>query len=294
MTKPLVSAITIFLNAERFMHEAVASVLAQTYDNWELLLVDDGSTDGSTALAHRYAARHPRQVQYLQHDGHQNRGMSVSRNLGIRHARGKYIAFLDADDVWLPHKLERQLAALGAQPAAGMVCGQTEYWSSWTQPDSTSDGQNVVYPTGLPGNTLVTPPALLIRFLRNQTRSPGTCSVLLRREVVDVVGGFEEHFRGMYEDQAFFAKVCLLVPVLMMDGCSARYRQHGDSCYSRAKRTGMVAAAERTYLTWLARYVWKHPDRGGEAWEALHDILWPYRYPLLHRLSRYVLPAAPR
>src|ERR687889_2435319 len=94
-SKPLVSSIIIFLNRERFIQEAIESVFAQTYDNWELLLVDDGSTDGSTQIALRYAERYPEKVRYLEHPGHQNSGMSASRNLGIRYAKGEYIAFLD-------------------------------------------------------------------------------------------------------------------------------------------------------------------------------------------------------
>jgi glycosyltransferase involved in cell wall biosynthesis len=128
--KPLVSGIIIFLNAERFIQEAIESVFAQAYAAWELLLVDDGSTDGSTAIARRYAAQHPGRVRYLEHPGHRNHGISASRNLGIRNAKGAYIALLDADDVWLPYKLERQVAILDSQPEASMVYGSTQYWYS--------------------------------------------------------------------------------------------------------------------------------------------------------------------
>jgi len=105
----MISIITIFLNAERFIREAIESVFAQTYDDWELVLVDDGSSDASTAIARRYASEYPEKVRYLDHDGHENRGMSASRNLGVRNATGHYIGFLDADDVWLPHQLEGQV-----------------------------------------------------------------------------------------------------------------------------------------------------------------------------------------
>src|SRR3954449_4406587 len=108
-SRPVVSVIIIFLNAEQFLREAVESVFGQLYDKWELLLVDDGSTDGSTQLARRYAAHPSGKVRYLEHAGHQNRGMSAARNLGIRHAGGEYIGFLDADDVWLPQKLQEQV-----------------------------------------------------------------------------------------------------------------------------------------------------------------------------------------
>src|SRR5690348_3334121 len=95
---PLVSVIIIFWNAEPFLAEAVASVVAQSYPDWELLLVDDGSTDGSTALAQQIVVRDPQRMRYLEHPGHANRGMSATRNLGIAQARGTYLAFLDADD----------------------------------------------------------------------------------------------------------------------------------------------------------------------------------------------------
>ncbi|WP_293084415.1 glycosyltransferase family A protein, partial [Moorena sp. SIO4A1] len=130
--KPLVSTIIIFLNPEPFLQETIESVFAQTYDNWELLLVDDGSTDGSTEIALQYARQYPEKVRYLEHEGHQNRGMSATRNLGIRHAKGEYIAFLDADDIWLPNTLAEQVVLLNAHPEAAMVYGPIQWWYSWT------------------------------------------------------------------------------------------------------------------------------------------------------------------
>src|ERR1043165_6445791 len=95
-----------FLNAQRFLAEAIDSVLAQTFGDWELLLVDDGSSDGSTRIAKHWAKRFSSKVRYIDHPRHGNRGISASQNLAVREAAGDYIAFLDADDVWLPEKLE--------------------------------------------------------------------------------------------------------------------------------------------------------------------------------------------
>ncbi|HEX6386757.1 MAG TPA: glycosyltransferase [Anaerolineae bacterium] len=281
----LVSVIIIFLNAEQFLEEAIESIFAQSYGNWELLLVNDGSTDGSTAIACEYARQYPGKVCYLEHEEQQNRGMSASRNLGIRHARGEYVAFLDSDDVWLPHKLAQQVAILDTRPEAAMVYGPTQWWYSWTGKPEDS-GRDFVLEAGVPANTLIQPPLLLARFLQMESISPCTCSVLLRREVVERVNGFEESFRGLYEDQAFFAKLCLAAPILVTDECVARYRQHTNSGSSIARKTGQRRAARLTFLKWLERYLSRKGVEDGEVWQALRRELWPYQHPFLYRLRR--------
>jgi glycosyltransferase involved in cell wall biosynthesis len=288
-SKPLVSSIIIFLNAEKFIQEAIKSVFAQTYDHWELLLVDDGSTDGSTAIAQRYAKQYPEKVRYLEHNGHQNRGMSASRNLGINNAKGEYIAFLDADDVWLPPKLERQVAILDLQPEAGMVYGSTQMWHSWTgKPEDIQ--RDRARRLGVQPNTLVKPPTLLTLFL-GEAETPATCGVLVRREVIEDIGGFEVSFKGMYEDQAFFAKVCLKASVFVESGCWDRYRQHPNSCCSVAYNTGqyhyqLPHPARRTFLYWLVEYLSEQGVKEAEVWQALEKALWPYRHPSLYYLLR--------
>ncbi|HUG86498.1 MAG TPA: glycosyltransferase, partial [Euzebya sp.] len=96
---PLVSVVVPFYNDGQFLEDAIDSVRAQAFEEWELLLVDDGSTDGSTRVARRAAADHSGRIRYLDHPGHANRGAPASRNRGIAMARGSYVAFLDADDV---------------------------------------------------------------------------------------------------------------------------------------------------------------------------------------------------
>src|SRR6187431_834910 len=128
---PLVSVIMIFHNAERFLNEAVRSVLGQTFGDIELLLIDDGSTDGSTGAAGKFAGEFPGLVHVFEHPEHANRGMSASRNLGMVSARGELIAFLDSDDVWEPNHLAEQVHLLRSHPAVGMVCGRAMNWRSW-------------------------------------------------------------------------------------------------------------------------------------------------------------------
>jgi peptidoglycan/xylan/chitin deacetylase (PgdA/CDA1 family)/GT2 family glycosyltransferase len=125
-TAPVVSVVTCFLNEERFLGEAVDSVLAQTYASWELLLVDDGSHDRSTVVAREYATRYPDRIRYVEHDRHQTHGLAASRNLGLSHARGEFVAFLDADDRILPRHLERLTGVLESdRDLDAAYCGWT-------------------------------------------------------------------------------------------------------------------------------------------------------------------------
>jgi glycosyltransferase involved in cell wall biosynthesis/SAM-dependent methyltransferase len=277
----------IFLNAEQFISEAIDSVVAQTYGNWELLLVDDGSQDGSGRIARRYVDQFREKVRYLEHDGHRNLGMSASRNLGIQQARGEFIAFLDADDVWLPRKLERQVTALGSQPRAAMIYGPTFEWHGWTGERHDRDRDHL-QDLGVAMNTLIEPPRVVAAVLRNEARSPRTCSVLLRREAVSAVNGFEARFRGLYEDQAFFTKLCLRFPVFAIPQCYDKYRQHADGCCNAAVKAGEYKPARLSYLDWLSDYVKRSVVKGDDVWAmvdvktALEEERWPLRHPWLH------------
>lgn len=290
-SKPLVSVVTPFFNAEKYFEEAIESVLAQTYENWELLLVDDGSTDGSTAIAQRYAQQYPDKIRYLEHDHHQNRGKSVSRNLGITSGRGKYLALLDADDVFLPEKLEKQVAILESQPDTVMVYGPTLYWYGWTgnQKDARRDFQPKL---GVEPNTLFQSPNLLTLFLKNPGMLPCTCGLLAQRQVVVETGGFELSIQNMYEDQVFLAKICLAGAVFVEGGCWDKYRQHPESSSYVAIRSGeyhpsLPNPARLTFLNWLGEYIGTRGIKDPDLWKVHNQALWPYRHP---RLSHVLFP----
>lgn len=258
--RPLVSVITIFLNGERFIREAIESVFAQTYDNWEYLLVDDGSTDASTALARQYAERYPGKVRYLEHEGHVNRGMSATRNLGIRHAQGKYVALLDADDVWLPQKLTRQVAILEAHPRAAMVYGANQYWHSWTGL-SEDVKRDHIPELGVSVDTLFEPGTLSLHvYPLGQAAAPCPSDLLIRRDIFARIGGFEESFISkyqMYEDQAFLAKVYLKEAVFVSGECWDKYRIHPDSCVAMVNKAGEYYTVRLFFLQWLQKYLAK-------------------------------------
>lgn len=276
-----VSCIVIFLNAERFMQKAIDSVFAQTVTNWELILVDDGSSDGSSDLAGALAAAHPERVRVLEHEEHQRRGVGASRNLGVEAARGEYVAFLDADDVWVSTQLEEQLAVLKLHPEAAAVFGRTRYWYSWTgQPDDCRRDFDAAL--SIRFDRVIVPPTLFPHLL-----SPGDsaffciCSVLLRREIIERVGRFEPEFVDLYEDMAFHAKVLLVSPVYVSSATWGWYRQHPDSTCAVAERDGNTRDATRHFLGWVAAYL----DRSGASTRELRRLVnqrrWWLEHPIL-------------
>lgn len=284
----LVSVIIPFFNAKRFVQEAIESVLAQTYKEWELLLVDDGSTDRGSSIALSYVEKEPTRIRYFEHEGHENRGLSASRNLGIRNAKGEYIAFLDADDVWLPRKLQEQVGILASFPEAAIVYQTGQVWYGWTG-NSADIRRDYMQDLSVPVNTLVKPPRLVGLFLRSEGTVPSIASILARRRIVRHVGGFEDAFRGMYEDQVFLFKICLELPVFVASGCACRYRQHEDSMVKTALRTGQHAPARLNFLTWLSKYLKQHEVRDSDIWRVLNHQLWLWRllsrFPVLERIT---------
>jgi len=228
MTDPAVSVIIPVLNMRRFLRDAVESVYAQTVPDWELLLVDDGSDDGSLDLALEYVRRDSPRVRVLAPSPSDIHGASAARNRGLRVARGEYIAFLDADDIWLPDKLEHQKKLLAENPDAAMTFARVHYFfenpaegAGWDQAFAPLEAR------------IYAPPELTVEFLRNADIYPCPTATLIRRSALVEVGGFEEKFRKVRTDLAVWAKLSLRYPVLADSAFVARYRQHGQSSVAR-------------------------------------------------------------
>lgn len=289
---PTVSVVIIFLDPSgAYLRDAIESVRAQTLSEWELILVDDGSTDDSTDVAKGYAAAEPGRIRYLDHPDHGNRGMSASRNLGIAAARGRYLAFLDADDTWLPERLAHHLTIHVTHPEAAMVYGPTLYWHSWSADAAEEDW---IGPLGLASERIYVPPSVLEAFI--DTRGailPGICSLTVRRDAILAVGGFEPEFRGCYEDQVFISKICAHFPVYVTARCLDRYRQHVASCTARAAQAGEYLAdrphpTRERYLRWLIDYLDGCGLTDAALSRGLARELWPYDHATLYGL--FVMP----
>ena len=284
----VVSVIMPFLDAERFVAEAIESLLGQSYPHWELLLVDDGSRDRSSGIARSYAAAHPGRIVYLEHPGHRNLGTSAARNLGIRRARGTYLAFLDADDVYLPDRLEHHVRVLDGMPDVDMVQSEALRWFSWSGEDVRDVRGR--HPPDLTGKQ--SPPVMLRRSLQGDPQSgwfPAICAVTLRRSAVVAAGTFEEAFFDLCEDWVFFSKIYLTHTTLATGDVVAKYRKHADSTLHRAHvdRTSFLGRrfdAHVRYLFWLKAYL-EAQDADPSLRRLVRRRLWPAHLAPLMRLG---------
>jgi glycosyltransferase involved in cell wall biosynthesis len=252
---PLASVVLPFLDEERYLEEAVQSVRDQKLADWELILVDDGSTNRSTSIARDLAA-HDDRIRYVDHPDHENRGRSASRNLGVANATAPYIAFLDADDVWMPGKLAEQVDVLEKMPDVAMVVGAIEYWYSWDLAATKAD--RIVLTGGRADRRLDPPEPVLALYPLGPGGGAGITG-LVRRSAFDAVGGFEERFRGLYDDQALLAKIYLRYPIYISPRTWYRYRQHKTSCVGRTNRMDYWRL-RGVFLDWLETYVGRLGD----------------------------------
>ena len=205
----LVSIIMPSYNTGRFIAESIRSVLAQTYTNWELIIVDDASTDDTDAVVEDIKRSYGRSeaIHYLKNA--QNSGAAVSRNRALREARGKWIAFLDSDDLWTPDKLEKQLAFMA----------QNGYAFSYTcYGEMGEDGK----PTG----TLVGGPRRITKTGMFNYCWPGCLTVMYDREVV---GDIQIADIRKNNDYAIWLKACRKADCYLLPETLASYRKRGGS-----------------------------------------------------------------
>ncbi len=288
---PLVSIIISFLNEERFIAEAVESVVHQQYENWELILVDDGSKDGSTQIAKNYAVKYPLKIKYVDHKGHVNKGLSASRNYGSSFAKGEWLAVLDADDVWMREKMRVQIELLNSNPRAAMICEACEYWYSWN--DKTRN--DTVVQVGEVRDRVFEPFELSeMLYPLGKTAAPSLSGMMIRKSVFEEHGGFEEHFTGkyqLYEDQAFLQKIYLNECVYISSLCQHKYRQREGSLVQKVTSEGNYHVVRRYFLEWLQKYLLQNKIENENVQKLLRKALEPYHNRIAYSFKRLFFPS---
>lgn len=205
---PTVSVVIPAYNVEEWIGESLDSVLAQTFEDYEVVVVDDGSRDGTVELVEGYVSRHPGRIRLVRQE---QGGASRARNRGIDEARGEFIAFLDADDLWLPRKLELQVAAFRADPDLGLVTCLHESFS----PTKVNRGglRKGEYLFG--GDNL---PRAIVMY-----SGMATPTVMVPRWVLDEVGVFDETL-AIAEDDNLWIRITARHPAHLVDELLVRCR----------------------------------------------------------------------
>lgn len=220
-----VSVVVPAYNAGAFLERAITSVWNQTYprDSIELLIVDDGSQDGTRALAERLARRSPVAMRVLTHEGGSNRGVAPSRQRAAQEATGEFIALLDADDAFLPERLEATVDALNAHPPAVAVCSLGRNVDAAGQPRL---GHNGTLQAGhwqaLDGH--LSPPFTFEQLWRVDPIA--NSSLTIRRSALEQIGGFPPLMAHQAEDWLLVLKLSLLAPIPCLDRELILYTHH--------------------------------------------------------------------
>ena len=235
VSRPRVSVYIPTYNYGRFLGEAIQSILDQTFLDWELIIVDDGSTDDTQKVVASFAD--PR-IHYVYQ---QNRGNPGARNTALKLARGEYVACLDADDMWLPEMLEKLAAKLdGLPPTVGLVYGDLYLFDD-------EDGTTIR--RFLQGRT---PPRgkVLAQLLPRESAFIHDTATLIRRKVFDTVGLYDESLLR-YQDWEMWVRIAAAYEVEALDEPLARSRRHPASNirgmeamyrYGRAAKTKVMAS----------------------------------------------------
>lgn len=209
---PEVSVIIPTYNRSHLISDAIDSVLSQSFRDFEILVIDDGSTDNTGEFLKKFSG----DITYIntKHSGLP----AVARNVGIKHARGTYIAFLDSDDIWLPEKLEKEVAVLKNNPDMGLVCSNAYIMKS------NEDRKNELYLKSKQiKNGKVLAELLKDNFIINS-------SVLVRRSAIDQADVFSENpeIRAL-EDYDLWLRISLETNIYYIPDALLRYRDHGGS-----------------------------------------------------------------
>ena len=215
-----ISVIVPCYNGERFIAEAIESVLNQTYADVELVVVDDGSTDGSEEVIRPYLGG--KGVKHLRHD--RNRGIPSARNSGIRNSSGEYIAFLDQDDIWMPGKLEKQVAVLSKDRHREIGLVFTDIYYNY-------DGEYIreAYPHKIiPARINMLPRGEVFKSLFMRNYIP-CITTLIPRRVFSEIGLLDENINGGTDDYDLFLRINGRYDIHYVDEPLAAKRVHEEN-----------------------------------------------------------------
>lgn len=258
---PRVTILMPVYNGQRFLDEAIASVFAQDYDDFELVIVNDGSTDGTAAILEKWAARESRIVVTRLE---RNSGIPAALNHGLTFARGEYIARHDADDIFVAGRLRAQVAALDADRDVVLVSGRYHIVDA--------NGRRIAT------MSRVEPPEVTAYLLHFSNVVGGHGQVMFRRDLVREIGGYKDEF-GLSEDYDLWTRLIVHGKIVVLPIIGMLHRLHGDRVSitsGQRQRDRSIRIARRMLTRLLGRElsedemnavasVWRSEGRSGSA-----------------------------
>ena len=234
---PLVSIVVPTYNSARYLASTVDSVIAQTFEDWELVLIDDGSSDNTAQLSQQLAAANPK-IRAVQGT---HGGPAVARNEGLRHSdpRSEFVIFLDSDDRWEAKALETLLQALKDNPgcvAAHGLARATDLQGAQYEADDLADSmrrRRAVTANGLTDVPISEPTTFSTMLVRNWIVTPGTC--LMRRSALDEVGPFDPE-TSPADDWDLNIRLARAGNLALVDRVVLDWRRHPDSLDNTNRR----------------------------------------------------------
>jgi len=224
-------------NCEAYLNDAIQSVIDQAFEDWELIIIDDGSQDNSYSVAHNHMINDNR-IRILQHEDGLNKGVSTSRNLGVENSRGDWISLLDADDLWKPEKLEKEFEVINSHPEVVLIYSLANRLYTGLTPGNHNNGS--LYGSGISGEVIDPFKKLISGF------TASTSSVTFRRETFIKCNGFNEKF-SFSEDTLLFHKLMEHGNVFFLDTVLGVHRSHNSSTVSTTSFERKIAARFDVY-----------------------------------------------
>lgn len=234
---PIISVIIPVYNAEKTIEKTINSVLSQSFENFEIIVINDGSTDRTLAILDKFSDSRIKVFSY------KNSGAQKSRNRGIEKASGEYLAFLDSDDLWTPDKLKLQLSALKKHPEAAVAYS----WTNWVD----ENGSFLRRGSYLTENGYIFRKLLLVDFIENGSNP------LIRADAIAKVGEFDESLVGG-QDWDMWLRLAALYQFIAVPYPQILYRQSPTSWSANVERQ------ERGFRQVIEKTLTHESERGGD------------------------------
>jgi glycosyltransferase involved in cell wall biosynthesis len=234
---PVVSVYISSYNHARYLPQTIDSVLSQSFQDFELIILDDGSSDNSPAVISDYQQRYPDKIHYFWHEGHVNRGISYSCNLALARARGTYFTWLGSDDYWLPEKLAIQVKFMQEHPAVGL---------SYTAAHTLGATGELFPAIGAQG--YVSTDAWRKFVIANPIIAS---TAMVARHCFDVVGTFDENL--VFSDWELWIRLAVKSAVAFLPEPLAAYRVHGQNISISNKKAAIILAHNLAVIETVSR-----------------------------------------